>query len=356
MSVAHRAWRSCRALAWALAWVAPLLACGGGSSQGSTSTLQTGADATHGAVTLGLSGGAQREVDRVWVTVGSVAMHASASQAWSSTDRSWVVLTLRTPVVVELTAVTQAGTQSDVTRVLDAVSVPAGSYGQMRLFPLAQEASLSDAASAAGLLYNAQVRYTDGSLGVVNVPLELSQPAQGWRVGLLDADIYGPSLPRMLGLNRKPEVRNEKMIPLQAWGLSAMSIGFLVDEETPMIWRGPMVMGALEQMMGQVSWGALDVLVVDMPPGTGDAQLTMAQRVALTGAASPDASTLAKRGAGRDPSSTLRAPSVSRGVMPMARGSTEPAGQARVQPYWAISHSLSGARIMRRVSAGSSST
>jgi ATP-binding protein involved in chromosome partitioning len=74
------------------------------------------------------------------------------------------------------------------------------------------------------------------------------------------------------------------MIPLQAWGLSCMSIGFLVDEETPMIWRGPMVMGALEQMMGQVEWGALDILVVDMPPGTGDAQLTMAQRVALTGA------------------------------------------------------------------------
>ena len=74
------------------------------------------------------------------------------------------------------------------------------------------------------------------------------------------------------------------MIPLEAWGLKCMSIGFLVEEETPMIWRGPMVMGALEQMMGQVDWGALDVLVVDMPPGTGDAQLTMAQRVALTGA------------------------------------------------------------------------
>lgn len=173
-----------RALAMALVvvLVAPMLACGGGgASQGST-TLQTGADATHGALTLGLSGGAQTEVDRVWVTVGSVALHASATQAWSSTDRSWVVLTLRTPVVVELTAVSQAGGQSDVTRVLDAVSVPAGNYGQMRLFPLAQEASLSDAASAAGLAYNAQVRYTDASLGVVNVPLELPQPTQGWRV------------------------------------------------------------------------------------------------------------------------------------------------------------------------------
>jgi ATP-binding protein involved in chromosome partitioning len=118
----------------------------------------------------------------------------------------------------------------------------------------------------------------------VAVNLAVSLARQGHRTGLLDADIYGPSLPRMIGMSRKPEVRNEKMIPLQAWGLSCMSIGFLVDEETPMIWRGPMVMGALEQMMGQVEWGALDILVVDMPPGTGDAQLTMAQRVALTGA------------------------------------------------------------------------
>ncbi len=118
----------------------------------------------------------------------------------------------------------------------------------------------------------------------VAVNLAVSFARQGLRTGLLDADIYGPSLPRMLGLNRKPEVRQDKMIPLEAWGLKCMSIGFLVDEETPMIWRGPMVMGALEQMMGQVEWGALDILVVDMPPGTGDAQLTMAQRVALTGA------------------------------------------------------------------------
>ena len=115
----------------------------------------------------------------------------------------------------------------------------------------------------------------------VNLAVALAQ--MGLRVGLLDADIYGPSLPRMLGLARKPEVRGERMLPLPAWGLKAMSIGFLVDEETAMIWRGPMVMSALEQMMGQVEWGPLDLMVVDMPPGTGDAQLTMAQRVALSG-------------------------------------------------------------------------
>ncbi len=117
-----------------------------------------------------------------------------------------------------------------------------------------------------------------------SVNLAVSLARMGLKVGLLDADIYGPSLPRMLGLNRKPAIKGEKMIPLDAWGLKAMSIGFLVEEETPMIWRGPMVMGALEQMMGQVEWGALDIMIVDMPPGTGDAQLTMAQRVNLAGA------------------------------------------------------------------------
>jgi len=118
----------------------------------------------------------------------------------------------------------------------------------------------------------------------VAVNLAVSLARRGLKTGLLDADIYGPSLPRMLGVQRRPEVRGDKMIPLQAWELECMSIGFLVEEEQAMIWRGPMVMGALEQMMSQVAWPDLDVLVVDMPPGTGDAQLTMAQRVALTGA------------------------------------------------------------------------
>src|SRR5690348_16215069 len=107
----------------------------------------------------------------------------------------------------------------------------------------------------------------------------------GLKVGLLDADIYGPSVPRLTGLHEKPELNDErKMIPLKRFGLAIMSIGFLVEEETAMIWRGPMVMSAVTQMLRDVEWGQLDVLVVDMPPGTGDAQLTLAQNVPLKGA------------------------------------------------------------------------
>jgi ATP-binding protein involved in chromosome partitioning len=116
------------------------------------------------------------------------------------------------------------------------------------------------------------------------VNLAVALASQGLKVGLLDADIYGPSLPQMLGTRERPRAEGQRIIPLQRWGLKAMSIGFLVEEETPMIWRGPMVMGALEQLMGQVDWGALDIMIVDMPPGTGDAQLTMSQRVPLAGA------------------------------------------------------------------------
>ena len=117
----------------------------------------------------------------------------------------------------------------------------------------------------------------------VNLALAFSQ--KGLRTAILDADIYGPSLPLMLGITEKPDSPDGKtLLPIEKYGVKCMSIGFMVPADTPMIWRGPMVMGALEQMMGDVKWGELDVLIVDMPPGTGDAQLTMAQRVALTGA------------------------------------------------------------------------
>ncbi len=117
------------------------------------------------------------------------------------------------------------------------------------------------------------------------VNLALGLQYLGLSVGILDADIYGPSLPRLLGITGKPEqLDGRTMKPLQALGLKLMSMGFLIAEGTPVIWRGPMVISALTQMLRQVAWGDLDILVVDMPPGTGDAQLTIAQKVPLAGA------------------------------------------------------------------------
>ncbi len=115
--------------------------------------------------------------------------------------------------------------------------------------------------------------------------LALGLEANGLTVGVLDADIYGPSMPRMLGISGRPRSRDGKTLePMENYGLKCMSMGFLVPEDTPMIWRGPMVMSALQQMLREVEWGELDIMVVDMPPGTGDAQLTMAQQVPLAGA------------------------------------------------------------------------
>ena len=108
--------------------------------------------------------------------------------------------------------------------------------------------------------------------------------AAGKKVGILDADIYGPSLPRLIGLNHKPQSDGQKILPIDAWGLQTMSIGYLVAEDAPTIWRGPMVMSAIEQMLRDVAWDGLDILVIDMPPGTGDAQLTLSQRAKLAGA------------------------------------------------------------------------
>ncbi|MBB5700303.1 ATP-binding protein involved in chromosome partitioning [Ochrobactrum daejeonense] len=136
---------------------------------------------------------------------------------------------------------------------------------------------------------NAIIAVASGKGGVgkstTAVNLALGLAANGLKVGILDADIYGPSMPRLLGLSGRPEtIEGRTLKPMENYGIKVMSMGFMVDEETPMIWRGPMVMSALTQMLREVAWGALDVLVVDMPPGTGDAQLTMAQQVPLAGA------------------------------------------------------------------------
>jgi ATP-binding protein involved in chromosome partitioning len=121
------------------------------------------------------------------------------------------------------------------------------------------------------------------STTAVNLALGLRD--LGMKVGVLDADIYGPSMPKLLAIREKPQtIGGTRLKPIERYGLTVMSIGFLIEEETPMIWRGPMVMSALTQMLREVEWGALDIMVVDMPPGTGDAQLTMAQQVPLKGA------------------------------------------------------------------------
>ncbi|XP_068650840.1 iron-sulfur protein required for NADH dehydrogenase, mitochondrial isoform X2 [Aristolochia californica] len=122
------------------------------------------------------------------------------------------------------------------------------------------------------------------STTAVNLAVALAKTCQ-LKVGLLDADVYGPSIPTMMKLNGKPEVNEDmKMIPIENYGVKCMSIGFLVGKDSPIVWRGPMVMSALEKLTKGVAWGTLDVLVVDMPPGTGDAQLSMSQRLQLSGA------------------------------------------------------------------------
>ncbi|TYB77683.1 Mrp/NBP35 family ATP-binding protein [Maritimibacter fusiformis] len=120
------------------------------------------------------------------------------------------------------------------------------------------------------------------STTAVNIAATLA--AMGFKVGLLDADIYGPSIPRLLDITERPEIRNERVVPIKKYGMKVMSMGFLMDEEAPVIWRGPMVVSALMQMTREVDWGELDFLILDMPPGTGDAQLTMAQQTPLSGA------------------------------------------------------------------------
>jgi len=120
------------------------------------------------------------------------------------------------------------------------------------------------------------------STTAVNLALALS--AEGARVGILDADIYGPSQPTMMGLSGKPEVDGQSILPKVAYGVQSMSIGYLIDEDTPMIWRGPMVTGALQQLLNDTRWDKLDYLIIDLPPGTGDIQLTLAQQIPVSGA------------------------------------------------------------------------
>jgi ATP-binding protein involved in chromosome partitioning len=178
-----------------------------------------------------------------------------------------------------------------VTAVLTAQSSPRGVGASAR--PAAGRSGEAPAANRpqrgaiAGIGAIVAVASGKGGVGksTVAANLALGLKGIGLKVGVLDADIYGPSMPRMLGISGRPRSRDGKTLePMENYGLRVMSVGFLVAEDTPMIWRGPMVMSALQQMLREVAWGELDIMVVDMPPGTGDAQLTMAQQVPLAGA------------------------------------------------------------------------
>ena len=192
--------------------------------------------------------------------------------------------------MVALTAEKRGGSSQQVRPAPDsaqAANVPPPMAGGSFTPGRPQNAPTPDKAGVPGIKSIIAVASGKGGVGksTTSVNLALALQANGLKVGVMDADIYGPSMPRLLGISGRPQQVSGRIIkPMEGFGLKVMSMGFLVDEETPMIWRGPMVISALTQMLREVEWGDLDVLVVDMPPGTGDAQLTMAQQVPLAGA------------------------------------------------------------------------
>jgi ATP-binding protein involved in chromosome partitioning len=179
--------------------------------------------------------------------------------------------------------------RSDVERVLsEAALAPSVAVELTSATPpsAAQQAVSQSSELIPGVQNVVAVASGKGGVGksTVAANLAVSLSRLGYRVGLLDADIYGPSVPMMFGITGRPVVAEQRLQPFQKYGIKLMSLGFLLDVDTPVIWRGPMVMRALEQLLGDVDWGPLDYLIVDLPPGTGDAQLTLSQRVPLSGA------------------------------------------------------------------------
>jgi len=215
----------------------------------------------------------------------SLTVDASAAPAWEAVRKQAETEVRSIPgvasVLIALTAERSGGTPTRA-------APPASASGGHAKTPPPRAAAPSRAITGVPGV-EAVIAVASGKGGVgkstTAVNLALGLRDLGMRVGLLDADIYGPSMPRLLAIKGKPETIGGRMLkPMESFGLKVMSIGFLVEEETPMIWRGPMVMTAITQMLREVQWGTLDIMVVDMPPGTGDAQLTLAQQVPLAGA------------------------------------------------------------------------
>jgi len=216
----------------------------------------------------------------------SINVDASEAEAWESVRAEAEAAVRRMPGVttamIALTAERKPGAAPGPARPAQGVA-PLAAHRP----PQSPASPMSKQAEIPGISAVIAVASGKGGVGKSTTALNLALGLRdlGLKIGLLDADIYGPSVPRLTGIREKPELdADKKMIPIRRFGLSIMSIGFLVEEDTAMIWRGPMVMSAITQMLRDVAWGTLDILVVDMPPGTGDAQLTLAQNVPLKGA------------------------------------------------------------------------
>ena len=216
----------------------------------------------------------------------SINVDASEAEAWESVRAEAEAAVRRMPGVttamIALTAKRKPGAAPGPARPAQGVA-PLAAHRP----PQSPASPMSKQAEIPGISAVIAVASGKGGVGKSTTALNLALGLRdlGLKIGLLDADIYGPSVPRLTGIREKPELdADKKMIPIRRFGLSIMSIGFLVEEDTAMIWRGPMVMSAITQMLRDVAWGTLDILVVDMPPGTGDAQLTLAQNVPLKGA------------------------------------------------------------------------
>ena len=240
---------------------------------------KTGKGLAAAGLVRGLTLGPGRAGFMLEVAVSETALYApvrddaqAALAAVAGVDKAQVVLTSEHPAEPPAEGVTRVRKGARVAQ--DPQSAPAPS---------------ADAVRPAHVRRVIAVASGKGGVGksTISVNLAAAFVAQGLRVGLLDADVYGPSAPRMLGIDEQPAFVDGKLQPLEAWGLKVMSIGFLVDEGAPMIWRGPMASSAVRQMINDVAWGSeaepLDVLVVDLPPGTGDIQLTLIQKMKIDG-------------------------------------------------------------------------